>query len=137
MPRTRTIRLLATVASLTLVTALAASCDDDDNDVVDDVRDDAEEVVDDIRDIVTGEMTVTITDLSYPDITVDADTTVVFVNSMGVPHTVTSGTPGDPTGVFSEDLDPGGSADITFDETGTFEFFCEIHNQMQGSATVE
>ena len=62
---------------------------------------------------------------------------VVFSNSDTVPHTVTSGTPGDPTGEF--DSGPFGTGQTyarTFDEAGVYNFFCSIHPAMTGTVVV-
>ena len=69
----------------------------------------------------------------------------------GVRHTATSGKPGTRAvagvskgsdakadGVFDGDMpDAGSSFSFTFDETGTFKYFCEIHPSMTGSIVVE
>ena len=73
------------------------------------------------------------------ELTISAGTEVVFLNADGFAHTVTEGTDGqavdDP--IVDEDLDQGGSASVTFDEAGTFEITCELHPSMQMTITVE
>ena len=62
---------------------------------------------------------------------------VVFSNSDTVPHTVTSGTPGDPSGEF--DSGPFGTGQTfarTFDEAGVYNIFCSIHPTMTGTVVV-
>lgn len=56
----------------------------------------------------------------------------------GDPHTVTSGTPGSPDGQFDSGIeDPGGSFRVTFDQPGTYRYFCQIHaEQMTGTIVV-
>ena len=68
----------------------------------------------------------------------------------GVRHTVTSGTPGDngvpgvsegqpsrPDGIFDGDLpDASSRFAFTFDEAGTFPYFCEVHPSMTGEIVV-
>ena len=74
-----------------------------------------------------------------PDtITIEAGTTVTFTNEDVVRHTVTSGEPGEPDGEFDEDLpDQGDTTEITFDEPGTFAYYCDLHRDMTGEITVE
>jgi LysM repeat protein len=56
----------------------------------------------------------------------------------GVPHTVTSGTPNAPSGMFdSGNLNPGQSFQFTFNTPGTFQYYCRIHGAaMTGTVTV-
>ncbi len=57
----------------------------------------------------------------------------------GEPHTVTSGAPGALDGRFDSGIkDPGGSFQVTFDNAGTFPYFCQIHpEQMVGTIVVQ
>ncbi|HSK93580.1 MAG TPA: plastocyanin/azurin family copper-binding protein [Candidatus Angelobacter sp.] len=72
-------------------------------------------------------------------LTVAAGTEVTFVNSSGLPHTVTHGTNGraadDPA--FDQPVSDGGSVTIAFDEPGTYEVTCKLHPSMQMTVTVE
>ncbi len=72
-------------------------------------------------------------------LTVPAGTTVTWENRETLPvgHTVTSGTPGSPSGLFDLELPQGGSVEFTFAEAGTFPFYCDIHRQMTGEITVQ
>jgi plastocyanin len=55
-------------------------------------------------------------------------TTVVFVNHDSAKHTVTSD-----SGKFdSGDIDPGGSYQFTFNETGQFPYYCRFHGDKGG-----
>ena len=56
----------------------------------------------------------------------------------GDPHTVTSGSPGAPDGAFDSGIKaPGGTFQMTFQTTGTFHYFCQIHpEQMTGTIVV-
>ncbi|MGH2727849.1 MAG: cupredoxin domain-containing protein, partial [Actinomycetota bacterium] len=70
-------------------------------------------------------------------LSVPVDTTVTWTNSDDIEHTVTSGTPEAPTGVF----DSGQKAKLqtfshTFSEAGTFTYFCDNHKSMRGEVTV-
>ena len=60
-----------------------------------------------------------------------------WANLDRAPHTVTSGAPGETTGVWdSGTITPGGTFNFTFSEPGTFPYFCSIHNNMRGTITV-
>lgn len=73
-------------------------------------------------------------------ITVRVGTTVTWMNDEtgAVPHTVTSGSPNAPSGMFdSGTLNPGQSFQFTFSTPGTFPYFCRIHGaSMTGVVTV-
>ena len=85
------------------------------------------------------------------DITIDAGETVMWLNEDEVDHTVTSGTPGKQgipgvkegtearlDGLFDEALpNAGATFSFTFDEPGTYPYFCEIHASMRGRVTVK
>ncbi len=72
-------------------------------------------------------------------ITVSPGTKVTWINKDSYAHTVTSGTPGNPTGLFdSGNINSGGTFSYTFDSTGTFQYYCKIHPDiMQGTVTVK
>lgn len=78
--------------------------------------------------------------ISYnPDsLSVSKGTKVTWTNKDQVDHTVTSGTPGNPSGTFdSGDVAPGKSWSYTFNTTGTFKYYCKIHlDKMEGVVTV-
>ena len=71
--------------------------------------------------------------------TITVGTTITWVNKDGTNHTVTSGTPGNPDGLFdSGTIGPGGTYSRTFNTTGTFNYYCRIHQDiMTGSITVQ
>ncbi len=59
--------------------------------------------------------------------------TINVVNADNVTHTWTAS-----DGAFhSGNLSPGDSFMFTFDEAGTFDYFCQIHPSMAGSITVD
>lgn len=84
-------------------------------------------------------------------ITVQAGTTVAWVNEDDVAHTVTSGSQGvqaapgvdegkppRPDGLFDLALEGAGDGvTFAFDEPGTYTYFCDIHRQMTGEVVVE
>lgn len=73
------------------------------------------------------------------ELTVEAGTTVTWTNEDGVSHTVTSGTPGNPTDLFdSGNVAGGGTFEYTFADTGTYEYYCALHTpDMTGTIIVE
>jgi plastocyanin len=82
---------------------------------------------------------VTISDFSFEpaDLTVNSGTTVTWTNDEGEPvHTVTSDD-GAPAEFDSDDIDPGGTFEFTFDEAGEYPYVCKIHASMNGTVTVE
>lgn len=75
------------------------------------------------------------------DLTIKAGDIVTFTNTDFVLHTVTSisgsGDTPAPDGVFDTGLLASGeSKQVTFDEAGTYNYFCSIHPQMRGTVTV-
>lgn len=69
-------------------------------------------------------------------ITVSRGATVTWTNSGGTTHTITSGTPETPTNKFNQALENGKTFSVTFTETGTFTYFCSIHQTMRGTVIV-
>ena len=63
--------------------------------------------------------------------------TITWSNDDGTTHTVTSGVPGTLSGKFDQRVEPGTTFSFTFTESGTYEFFCNIHNSMRGVVTVK
>lgn len=100
-----------------------------------------------------GSATVEVVNISYAPETlkIEVGDEVAWTNKdEGVHHTVTSGLPGDngvpgvsegepaqPDGVFNGDLpDASSTFSFTFDEVGTFEYFCDVHPSMTGEIIV-
>jgi plastocyanin len=82
-----------------------------------------------------AEPDVSITGLSFSDITVTAGQELVIANESSAPHTFTS-----EEGDFdSEQIDAGSDATVTApSEPGDYEYFCSIHpDQMRATMTVE
>jgi len=76
---------------------------------------------------------ITIAGFSFGDpIEVVAGTTVTVTNDDSAAHTWTSSDDTWPSAA----LGGGESFDFTFEEAGTYEFFCSIHPTMTGSVTV-
>lgn len=67
---------------------------------------------------------------------VAAGTTITWTNEDGVTHTVTAGEPGAAEDTFDQSLDAGSTAEISFDEAGTYPYFCAIHPSMTGEVVV-
>ncbi len=73
------------------------------------------------------------------DITVSVGTTVNWINDDETIHTVTSGTPDEgPSPMFDSGIiDAGNSFSYTFQDSGTFDYYCIVHPWMIGSVTAE
>jgi len=69
--------------------------------------------------------------------TVAKGATITWSNDDGTTHTVTSGVPGTISGKFDQHVEPGKTFSFTFSESGTYDFFCNIHNSMRGTITVK
>ncbi len=66
-------------------------------------------------------------------ITIPVGTTVTWFNKDSVAHTVSSR-----EGVFdSGNLSGGATFSYTFDQNGSFEYYCKIHPSMRGKVIVE
>jgi plastocyanin len=72
------------------------------------------------------------------DITINAGDTVEWFNVDTAAHTVTGGSPADgPSGVFDSSLlMADASYAFTFEDTGSYDYFCMVHPWMVGSVTV-
>jgi len=75
---------------------------------------------------------------SPADITINAGDTVHWMNVDTAAHTVTGGSPADgPSGVFDSSLVMADATyEFTFDEAGSYDYFCMVHPWMVGSITV-
>ncbi len=63
---------------------------------------------------------------------------VIWVNEDSAFHSITSGYYDEPTDLFdSGHLDPFESYTLTFDEIGTYDYFCTLHPWMKGQVIVE
>ena len=79
-----------------------------------------------------------IQDFTLENLTVSVGTQVVWKNSDGASHTSTSGSSPTSDGVWDTgSLSTNQSAtSVTFNEIGTFQYFCTIHPNMQATVTV-
>jgi len=69
-----------------------------------------------------------------PEVTVNAGTTVKWVNRDDIPHTVVS----DDKATFkSKALDTDDAFSYTFTKPGTYPYFCSIHPKMTGKVVVK
>jgi len=66
-------------------------------------------------------------------ITVSAGDTVMWTNSDEAPHTATADDEAFDTG----DLSRGDKGEVTFDEPGTYPYYCRFHAFMKGTVEVE
>ena len=86
--------------------------------------------------VVSGHdaLEVAIEDFLYSpaDLTINAGTTITWTNNDGAVHDATERDRSWNTALLSQ----GEAGEITFDEPGTFEYFCSIHPWMEGSITV-
>ncbi len=75
---------------------------------------------------------------SPADVTINAGDTVHWMNVDTAAHTVTGGSPADgPSGVFDSSLVMADAVyAFTFDDAGSYDYFCMVHPWMVGSVTV-
>jgi plastocyanin len=85
---------------------------------------------------VADAMMVDIKNLAYvPDsVEIPVGGTVTWTNSDTVPHTATAK---EREALQSGTLNPGDSYSQTFDQPGTFDYFCEFHANMKGTIVVQ
>jgi len=71
-------------------------------------------------------------------VTIKTGDTVSWDNVDTAAHTVTSGTPADgPDGIFDSDILIGGATfEVTFDESGSYDYFCMVHPWKVGNVQV-
>lgn len=85
-----------------------------------------------------GAVLASIDNFAFGSVTVGVGEEVVFANSDSVPHTVTAGTPAQPSGAFDSGLlGTGGTFGATFSTPGEYALFCALHPQMTGTVVVE
>jgi plastocyanin len=69
-------------------------------------------------------------------LTITVGDTVKWTNNDSVTHTVTSGTPGSPSGLFNETVPMNATFSYTFTQTGNVTYYCSIHTSMTGRVDV-
>lgn len=74
------------------------------------------------------------TSFDHPEVEVKAGTTVEWRNDGATQHHLVRRLGG---AVVGDDLAPGQTETATFDQAGTFEFFCTIHPEMSGTVVVD
>ena len=75
---------------------------------------------------------------SPASLTINVGDTVEWTNADTAAHTVTGGSPANgPSGVFDSSLVMGGASfENTFDEAGSYDYFCMVHPWMVGNIQV-
>ena len=79
-------------------------------------------------------------DICYipPNIVIEKGKSVTWLNEDSSFHSVTSGFYPEPSGLFdSGHLDPYQSYTLSFDEYGTYDYFCTLHPWMKAQVIVE
>lgn len=78
-----------------------------------------------------------IKNFTLEDLSVQVGTTVTWTNRDGATHTATAGQPGALTGEWdSGRVSTGSTFTLSFNQPGTFRYFCKIHPSMQATVTV-
>jgi plastocyanin len=68
---------------------------------------------------------------------IKAGTTLIWTNQDAIDHSVTAGKPGSLSGAFDSDFfEQGQTFEFTFDEPGTYDYFCKRHESMGGTIVV-
>src|SRR5215217_5784934 len=92
--------------------------------------------------IVSGSSSLTDTAFSPNPIQVSVGNTVTWTNNDSQPHTVTSGSNGQPDNKFNSSpnfsplLNPGQTFSFTFTQAGDYPYFCMLHPNMVGTVSV-
>ncbi|MDF2424706.1 MAG: plastocyanin/azurin family copper-binding protein, partial [Nitrosopumilus sp.] len=70
-------------------------------------------------------------------VTVSAGEEITWSNDDSAAHSVTSGLPGAPDGIFDSSLFmAGGTFSVTLDDAGEYPYYCVVHPWMKGMVTV-
>ena len=78
-----------------------------------------------------------VVDFAHEDLTVTAGTKVTWTNISSAPHTSTSGAPGNKTDIWdSPTLRANDQFSFTFNEMGTFKYYCRFHSSMKATVIV-
>lgn len=86
-----------------------------------------------------GGASVSIKGLAFNPATLEVakGTKVVWTNNDTTAHTVTSGAARTKDGKFDQRVEPGASFTFTFNDAGTFGYFCSIHSSMTATVVVK
>jgi len=149
---TNQVRRAVFAAGLLIVLLFATACGGGEESVpsASDETSDATEEVDSQSSSPANEVVIKGIAFAPSQLEVEVGTKVTWVNEDDVDHTVTSGIqrkqgvpgvekdkPAQPDGTFDENLP--GRADtfgFTFDEPGTYAYFCDVHASMTGEVIV-
>lgn len=70
--------------------------------------------------------------------TISQGTTITWINKDSFAHTVTSGPRNGPNGLFDKrNIGKNASFNYTFENEGTYPYYCDIHPGMSGTITVQ
>jgi plastocyanin len=92
--------------------------------------------------VVSGSSSLTDTAYQPNPIQVSVGNTVTWTNNDSQPHTVTSGSNGQPDNKFNSSpnfsplLNPGQTFSFTFTQAGDYPYFCMLHPNMVGTVSV-
>ncbi len=92
--------------------------------------------------VVSGASSLTDTAYQPNPLQVSVGTAVTWTNNDSQPHTVTSGSNGQPDNKFNSSpnftplLNPGQTFSFTFTEAGDYPYFCMLHPNMVGTVSV-
>lgn len=90
--------------------------------------------------IVNGSSNLTDTAFQPNPVNIKVGETVRWTNDDNVIHTITEGTPATgnlPGERFESDLmNTGQTFELTFNQTGTFDYYCDLHHNMVGQVIV-
>lgn len=83
-------------------------------------------------------VTVTIGTFVFEPVTISVNKgdSIVFTNTHGVAHTVTSDVGAGPTGLSSGNMNQNADYTFTFNDTGTYRYHCEYHPSMRATVVV-
>ena len=93
--------------------------------------------------VVSGASSLTDTAYQPNPVQVSVGTSVTWTNNDSQPHTVTSGSNGQPDNKFNSSpnftplLNPGQTFSFTFTEAGDYPYFCMLHPNMVGTVSVK
>ncbi|MEX0684976.1 MAG: cupredoxin family copper-binding protein [Balneolales bacterium] len=91
----------------------------------------------DNEDPTTAQINISNFTFNPSNLEIEQGTTVTWINQDNEIHTATSGSDREQDGVFnSGNIEPGEEYEYTFNEPGTYDYFCIPHVGMSGIVTV-